>query len=1742
MNDMKEFPVSAFPPGQKAIWKKAVHSSGSAALFDAKEVEGSIARRFTKLAGLFQHHPAVIDRHGELTYEAVEQWANGLANEILEQSGRSEAVVTLVMGNSAPVVASIFGVLKAAKPFVWADTSWPFERLAHQLHDSDSKVIVTDEENLALARRLVHHRSASVINLNKISPTKNRPDHQISNSRTAISHLLYTSGTTGAVKGVIQTHRNVLHTIRVEAALLNLCIDDRLATFASGTGQALMNIFAALLTGATLCIFDTKRHGIVPLTNWLADTRATICRWSALLFRIFTRTLSESGCFPDLRLIRLASETVTDEDVVAYRKYFADSCILINGIAASETGTFRNYFIDKATEINTNTVPVGYEFEGKQVIIIGKNGELLQCGEAGEIAIRSQYISPGYWRRPDLTRQQFFPDEKDDALHIYRTGDRGLLHADGCLEHLGRQDLQVKVRGYRVELAEVERALLKLDRVLNATVMQRDDEQARKRLVAYVVPKADAPLTGAKLRAKLMLSLPDYMVPSTFVLLDALPLTPGGKVDRTALPMAPAMRPALESPFVVPRTETEERLEHIWREVLGIDRVGINDHFLDLGGDSLTAMQIVARITNQMGIAPDLSTLFTAQTVAKMAVLMEHQSRLGEVKENGGQLAGRLRTDSDDTVTPGQGRLEASLPISLTSGVKDDGPRPHTNDGFLKLSFAQERSWLLNQLYPGNGSHNRPRVLRVHGNLNTDLLRRSIDAIIERQQALRTVVRIRDGKPFALILNNRQLHIAVRDLRNLQLRHQQAEAQRLMVLETQRPFDLEKDLMLRCLLLQLTDYEHLILLVMHEFACDRWSMNILIRELGSLYTAYSRGIKPSLAPLPIQYADFARWQREQLGGSGIDEVLDYWKGQLKDVPHHLDLPADLRRPTVPSFAGARQQLSFPSSLYDALVDLSRREGVTLFMTLLAAFQTLLHRLSGQDRIVVGSPIAGRTRVETIHLIGKFATSLALTTDVSGNPSFRKLLQRVRKVTLGAFAHQQVSFEKIVEMLNPVRDLQRSPFFQVMFQLWTAEEPDVKDWSGLRVVAEHFDRKASEFDLTLSLAETDQGLEGHIEYNTDLFDAATIDRMIGHFQTLLEEIAAEPNQQIGMLPILTETERHQLLVEWNDTRTDYPRDKCIHQLFEEQVKRSPDAVAVVFEDEKLTYRELNEQSNQLAHYLIKHGVGPEVLVGICMERSLDMIIGLLGILKAGGAYVPLDPTFPHDRLAFMLKDSKARILLTQECLLKELPPHDGDVVCLDTAWETIENEPKSNPISGALSENLVYVIYTSGSTGKPKGVAMQHHSLTNLLLWQQNNLKLSGSVKTLQLASLSFDVSFQEIFSTLCSGCILVLAPEELRRDSRSLIEYLNENSIERLYLPFVALQQLADVTENHLSLPPSLVEIITAGEQLQITPHIAELFSKLKACTLHNQYGPTESHVVTAFTLMGSPDDWPLLPPIGRPIANTQIYLMDKHLQPVPVGVVGELYIGGTNLARCYLNRPGLTSNKFIPNPFGDEPEERLYKTGDLARYLPDGNIEFLGRIDHQVKIRGYRIELGEIEAVLCQHPAVSESVVVVQGQKADDKRLTVYVVTTSHKNLADSELQAYLRKRLPEYMIPSRVVFLDSIPLTPSGKIDRQGLPAPNRDIRIPADESAGPMTPKEKRIAQIWSELLGVDCVGPTDDFFLLGGHSLLAMRVISRVRDLFGVEISLRVFFEVPTVRRLAGVVLACSSQTDKRGSIQ
>lgn len=1040
-----------------------------------------------------------------------------------------------------------------------------------------------------------------------------------------------------------------------------------------------------------------------------------------------------------------------------------------------------------------------------------------------------------------------------------------------------------------------------------------------------------------------------------------------------------------------------------------------------------------------------------------------------------------------------------------------------TEDVYIfPTSFAQQRLWFLDQLQPGTPFYNVPAAIRIRGALNIPALEASLTEIIQRHESLRTTIPAEDGQPVQRVTPVAQVSLPIIDLEANDHMARETEIANLVREEARQPFDLARGPLLRTSLVRASSQEHILLLTMHHIICDGWSIGVLMRELATLYTAYANGQHSPLPELPIQYVDFTIWQQQFLQSTELQAHMDYWRQQLRGAPAVLELPTDRPRPPVQTFWGDRQILKLPATLVQQLQALSRQADATLFMTLLAAFNLLLYRYSGQDDIVVGSPIANRTRAELEPLIGFFVNMLVLRTDLTGDPGFRDLLKRVRQVTLEAYEHQDIPFDRLVDELQPVRDTSHTPVFQVVFILQNTPMPAL-ELPGLTLSLEDSPRGIAKFDLTLEATETDDGLLLAAEYNTDLFDSDTIARLLGHYQQLLESIVANPQCPVSQLPLLTGSEYQQLVYAWNNNDAAYPQDTFVHALFAEQARRMPAALAVVDSKQRLTYQEVNQRANQLAHVLRGMGVGPDVLVALCVPRCADFIIGLMGILKAGGAYVPLDPTIPERRLQTIISDAEIRVVLAHQELRGLFSTQDTQVLCLDTAAPLLMQQPAYAPDINLRPDNLAYVIYTSGSTGTPKGVLLMHRGLTNLAFWYRQAFKVTPRDRTTQIAGLGFDATVWELLPGLTAGVTTYLPNDEIRSTPELLRDWLVDEEITITFLPTPLAERLLSLDWPAKS---ALRVMQTGGEALKRYPPPGLPF------TLYNNYGPSESTVAATSTPVPPLNDAPFPPPIGYPLNNSQIYILDRQMQPVPIGVPGELCIGGANVGRGYLKRPGQTATQFIPDPFSRTPGARLYRTGDLVRYRSDRQIEFLGRIDTQVKVRGFRIELGEIETTLTKHPTVHETVVLAREDTPGERYLAAYVVSDAGCEVNVSDLRSFLKETLPEYMVPGIFVKLDALPLTPNGKVDRRALPAPEGGVRpVMAVAYVAPQDELEETIAAIWQEVLGVERVGVEDSFFDLGGNSLLMARTQSKLATSLQQEISILDLFKYPTIKSLA-----------------
>ncbi len=2089
-----------------------------------------------------------------LTYAKLDARANQLAHALIARGVGPEDVVGISMARSPEMLVAMLGILKAGAAYLPLDPHYPEERLRYMMEDAGVRVVISDqysvfsfqfsEEDGRSAEELntEHLADAShtdiafasapafqILHLDELN-TEHYPDEKpaISLHPENLAYVIYTSGSTGQPKGVEIAHRNLVNYVTGAAEAFGMTPDDRMLQFASISFDAAgEEIYPTLIRGGALVLRTDEMLSSPEIFLQKVD------EWGVTVLDLPTAywhqvaadaILHRLPLPPSLRLVIIGGERALPERVRAWMHYAGHQVRLLNTYGPTETTIVATSWEARA-DFRGSEVPIGRAVQNVRAYIVDKHLQPVPIGVPGELVIGGEGVARGYHNRPHLTAEKFVPDpfvsenhegtktrrhEEEKELpplqgseatggggpgrgRLYRTGDKVRWLPNGDIQFLGRIDQQVKIRGYRIEPGEVEHRLAQHPALKQVVVVAREDTPGDRRLVAYIVPARKPGPSVNELRAFVKQTLPDYMAPAAFVELDELPLTVSGKVNVRALPAPDQDRPDLGSEYVAPRNPLEEALADMWKELLGVERVGIHDNFFDLGGDSLKAAIFVNRLQEFLGEIVYVVVLFDAPTIAELAsYLIENfpaavarscKIELSELtaemrarveldeglladmrrqieargpdpesekrflatirrknppaifiltaprsgstllrvmlagnpalfsppelallpfrtlaerraafagRESGWQegvwralmaihdcdfetardimadleargmtiqdfylylqerIGDRLLVDKTTTnalhplylpraeayfenafyihlvrhpaamiqsyLTSGMDqifghgysyppRAKAELfwnivnqnileflenvpeerrfflqyedlvtnpeyemrrlcdalgidfhpdmldpygdpvarmtdpvhpesrmvgdprfmqhrridPSLATKGIvlppgdalsaltlelarKLDyhlastgelakpqaltAPAPISRDQRIPLSFAQQRLWFLDQLAPGQSLYHIPTAMRLQGQLNVEALERAVNAIIQRHEVLRTVfLADENGEPYQHILPELRIPLEITDLRHLPEDERMPEAERIVDEVVKRPFDLARGPLIRGQLIQLDDEDYVAVMVMHHTVSDGWSTGILVREIVAHYMHFAFGFPLQLPDLPIQYADYAWWQRQWLQGEVLEGQLDWWREYLAGAPPLLELPTDRPRPPVQTFNGGYERMALPPDLLDALKKLSREEGATLFMTLLTAFDLLLSRYARQEDIVIGTPIANRNRAELENLIGYFANTLVIRAQLHGNPTFREALQRVREAALGAYAHQDTPFEMVVNAVDAERNMSFSPLFQVMFILQNLpQDRSALKLPGLTLDTVHSDTGVATFDITFALSESPGGLRGALNYNTDLFDAATIRRMLNHFARILEQVVADPDRPIGDISLLTEEEARLLLVDWNRTEAPFPADATIPQRFMAQTAATPDAPAVVFGDTTLTYAELDARSNQVAHALIARGVGPESLVGLMLPRSAEMMVALLGILKAGGAYVPLDPNYPPERLRYMIEDAGVEIVISNQYSVFSFQFSEEDGRSVDElntehltgafqndaastsalAFQILyldelntEHWPIAPPNIPLHPENAAYVIYTSGSTGRPKGVVIPHRNALNLAAALKSRIYdqvVPGRALRISLnAPLSFDASVQQ-WIMLTYGHTLVIVPDEVRRDGAALVDFIRA---QRLELVDCVPTQLKLMIEHGLFDEDAWkpLAMLPGGEAIDQATWDA--LRAQDAIQFFNMYGPTECTVDSVVSWVNRSGD---RPNIGRFLANDRGYVLDAYGQPAPIGVPGELYLGGAGVARGYLNRPALTAERFLPDPFiallnhegtkarrHEEEKElpplqrseatggggpgrglRLYRTGDLVRWLPSGELEFLGRVDFQVKFHGYRIELGEIESVLREHGAIKDVVVMVREDTPGAQRLVAYLIPEGEARPSIDELRKFAGQSLPDYMIPGVFVYLDAFPLLPNGKINRRALPEPEVSREDLGVDYAPPSTPEEEALVEIWTEVLGVDQVGVYDNFFELGGDSILSIQVVARANQR-GLNISPKDIFQNPTIAGLAAV---------------
>nr|QEO73861.1 condensation domain-containing protein [uncultured bacterium] len=1592
---------------------------------------------------------AVIADGEQVSYGELDQRANQVAWRLQELGVGPEAVVGICVERSVAMVVGLLGILKAGGAYLPLDAEYPQERLEYMLADAGVKVLLTQSE---LRERLPVSDGIECLELSDWFASDAGEPESGANAET-LAYVIYTSGSTGQPKGVAVPHRGVVRLVQ-QSNYVKLDEEEVVLQMAPVSFDAsTFEIWGALLNGARLVVMKAGRPSLAEIAETVKQHEVSTMWLTAGLFQVMAAEQLES--------LREVKQLLAGGDVLNVRAVQAvldgeGQRVLINGYGPTENTTFSCCHVMRAGEaVVGESVPIGQPITNSTAYVLDEQMRPVPVGVRGELYLGGDGLARGYVGRAEMTAMRFIPNpfRAKSGERLYRTGDVVRWNAAGVLEFVGRADQQVKVRGYRVELAEVEEALAGYEGLSESVVVARAEGEGEKRLVAYVVAAAE--LEVNELHAYLETKLPEYMIPSVFVELTELPLTTNGKVDRKALAAA-ELEFAVTREYEAPRTAVEELLAGIWSEVLGVERVGVHDNFFELGGHSLLATQVISRVRETFTLELPLRSVFEAPQLSDFAETVEQGMREEE-------------------------QVEAPPMV------------PVSRERVLPLSFAQQRLWFLDQLEPMSTAYNIPAVIRLRGAFIPKIFTKAVEEVMRRHESLRTRFVTERGRARQEISAATELSVPIIDLTAFEGTDQEQEVRRLATIETRKPFDLTTGPLVRLTVLRLAENEHVLMLTMHHIVSDGWSMGVLMRELTVLYDAFSRRELSPLTELPIQYADYAVWQREWLQGEVLEQQMKYWREQLQGAPPVLELPTDHPRPAVQSFRGAMSYRRLSGELLHEIEALSRREGVTLYMSVLAAFAVVLARYSSEREIVVGTPIAGRTRQEIEGLIGFFVNTLVLRTSVNEQETVRQLLERVREVCLGAYTHQDVPFEQLVEELQPERDLSHQPLFQVMYELEGGGDEHGWQIGDLQVEVEHVESEVAKFDLTLRVKQGQAGWELGIEYKKDLYEEATIARMLQHVERVLQGMVADVRQQVRKIELLSGAEQEQLLEQWNQTEHEYPDQICVQQLFGARAAERPEAVALVCEGQQVSYGELNRRSNQLAHYLRELGVGPEVVVGLCMDRSVEMVVGLLGILKAGGAYLPLDPTYPQQRISFMLDDAAPSILLTKQSLLPSLPFSAARILCLDADQHLFFNHSNENPHADVNPLNLAYLIYTSGSTGIPKGVQIQHRALVNFLDSMRREPGLTANDYLLAVTSLSFDIAALEIFLPLTCGAQVEVVSREMAAQGLLLKERLIGSQATVMQATPATWRLLVGAGLDGLD----RLQRWCGGEALN-----RELANQLanEQAVVWNLYGPTETTIWSGLWRVPAATESVL---IGKPIANTQFYVLDEHFRPAPAGVPGELYIGGDGVARGYMNRPEMTAERFTPNPFGKAKGSRLYRTGDVVKWKAEGELEYVERRDQQVKVRGYRIELGEIEAVLNEHPAVKESVAAVKEDGAGNKRLVAYVVEEPGNQVSARELRENVKERLPEYMVPTQLMKIDALPLTPNGKVDRKKLPS-LEGMSLILNEYVAPRSMSEAMLAEIWQRALGVERVGINDNFFELGGDSIMSIQIISIARE--------------------------------------
>ncbi|ASS73977.1 hypothetical protein CIG75_02590 [Tumebacillus algifaecis] len=1623
-----------------------------------------------------------------LSYVQLNEKANQLARYLRDRGVGRGDFVGIGMERSFDMYIAVLAILKAGGVCVPFDSDYPKERLEYMLEDVGVSLLVT-QTSLAKCFPLPENNIFCLDSNWSIVEKELTDNLNIEGTPEDLAYIYYTSGSTGRPKGVMVPHQGIVRLVkytnyhgfhRDEVFLQYSSISFDAATF---------EIWGSLLNGSLLVIYPSPTIDIFEFGEILIRLQVTTLWMTAGFFPLVVDNQLDS--LRSLQTIFVGGDVVSAIHVKKVLQYLPGIRV-VNAYGPTENTTFSTFFeMTDVSQIEEN-IPIGRSINHSEAFVFDESGVPVVMGDPGELYVGGAGLARGYLNLPELSREKFIPHplQTNTDAKLYRTGDLVSQRPDGNLEFLGRIDQQVKIRGFRIELSEIEAQIRNCANVLNTVVTVVTKSPSDKRIGAYFIAEPGTVVTAKDVRQDLQSRLPSYMMPTYFQQLEEFPLTSNGKIDKNRLPQFDASD--RKRSLIEPRTETEMRLSALWNEVLDTPVSSLEDDFLEAGGNSLLAIKLLTRISAEFGIRLNISVIFELLKLGDLSKRIER-----ELKNN----------------------CAENVPVI-----------PDVDLEYRRLSLAQEQLWMLDQLVAERSAYNIVSAYRMKGVLDTAVLHRSFLMMIERHEILRTVFTQNDGDVQYQRVESFEVPLTIIELQKFNSDEREDLFQEKLSELMATQFNLEEGPLLNLTLFQMTAEEFVFVLVAHHIILDGWSLGILYNEISQFYRAEKRGSCQPIPAIQYRYADYAKWQRENSESSKVRGDLEYWKQQLSGIPDLLPLPTDYQRPVVESNKGGTYYFRVSHDLHAKLNSHAKARGMTLFMVMLAAYKTLLFRYTGQTDITVGTHAAGRETDAFDSLIGYFVNTLVLRTDFSEDLSFEELLKLVKRVTLEAFSHQSLRFEQLVKELKPERSLGWNPLFQAAFVL---QNVDIHNWNLPNVEVTPFEAKQefSKFDLSLFMEETQQGLTGKLVYRLDLFKATTIKRMMDHYLKLLQVMVEEPDRRVSTAQLVSANEMQTIVAESHGECMELSHSFLFTEMFEQVAATYSNRIALIYEDKQYTYQELNRISNQVAHFLQKVGVGPGKLVGIYLNRSEKLLIAMLGILKAGGAYVPFDTKLPKERMEFMIQDTGLVALITEEDS-QSAGTSSTVIVNLEQKWEQIICEPDWNLPCANHAEDPIYLIYTSGTTGKPKGVVIEHRNLLNYLHGIIRVMKVEPGMSFATVSSLAADLGNTMIFPALSTGGTLHIISSERVMDAEALAEYFGRHSIDFLKIVPSHFQALSSSDMKQV-LPQKC--LVFGGESLR-TRLLNKIHQVSPELVVMNHYGPTETTVgVLAYRVpkhTGGEHD--AIVPLGRPLANSIAYILDAKLQPVPQGVPGELYIGGAGVSKGYLGNPELTNERFIPDPYSDKPNSYLYKSGDLVCRTENGLISFIGRLDHQVKIRGYRIEPGDIESALLSYPSVQEAVVIAHSVSGEQARLIAYVVLVELTNATPAEVRCFLNQKIPDYMIPTEIVFLSEMPLNANGKINRGALPLPELSRVISEELESESGTPLEIELTSIWREVLGVNTINRYDNFFDLGGHSLLATQVLSRIRKSLGINITLRDLFQAPTIYQLSQVVESCETE--------